>query len=146
MRVTFICSGNTCRSPMAERMLKYHLEKAGITDVEVCSRGFCAVEKTPMNKLAVAALKQLDIKCPPHKAKCISMDTLQKSDMIIVMTERHKSRLGALPRVFTLGELTSCGEVADPYGGDSEIYTACANQLMQATEKLVPIILRLKSL
>lgn len=142
MKITFVCSGNTCRSPMAEMMMKELLTEEGIEGVEVQSRGVVANVGAPLNELAEKALNDLEIPVTPHEGTAITIEDIQESDFVIVMTERHKMRLGNLPKVFTLNQMTKCGEIDDPFGQDEEAFKKCASQLMNALPKLIPMIKR----
>ncbi len=142
MKIIFVCSGNTCRSPMAECVFKQMLKDEGIKDVEVESRGVVANVGAPMSENAKKALKNAGIPMKKHVAKQITTDDILASDLVICMTERHKMRLGCLPKVFTLGQMTGCGDIVDPYGKDEETYRECLAEIQAALVKLMPIIKR----
>ena len=69
-------------------------------------------------------------------------DDILESDLVICMTEHHRMRLGKLPKVFTLDQLTGCGDIKDPYGGDEKVYKECLAEILAALKKLMPIIKR----
>ena len=142
MKIIFVCSGNTCRSPMAECVFKQMLKDEGIKDVEVESRGVVANVGAPMSENAKKALKNAGIPMKKHVATQITTDDILASDLVICMTERHKMRLGCLPKVFTLGQMTGCGDIVDPYGKDEETYRECLAEIQAALVKLMPIIKR----
>ena len=142
MKLFFVCSGNTCRSPMAEAAFEYMLKKEGIEGVEVQSRGVVAAVGKPMSANAVTALEKRGIPVKEHVATQITTDDLLAADLVICMAERHKLRLGCLPKVFTLGQLTSAGDVPDPFGGDQKTYDDCLDEILKDLEKLIPLIKR----
>jgi len=142
MKIVFVCSGNTCRSPMAECALEELLREEGIEGVEVTSRGVVANVGADISENAKKALEEKEIPIKEHKATQMTTDDIVANDLVICMTERHKMRLGGLPKVFTLNQLTGCGDIVDPYGGDAEVYKKCLNELLVALQKLVPIIKR----
>ena len=142
MRITFVCSGNTCRSPMAECAFEYLLQKEGVTGVEVQSRGVVANVGSDISENAKKALKNAGIPFKKHTATQITTDDILNCDLVICMTERHKMRLGCLPKVFTLGQMTGCGDIVDPYGKDEETYRECLSEIQAALQKLMPIIKR----
>jgi len=142
MRITFVCSGNTCRSPMAECAFEELLREEGVEGVEVQSRGVVANVGADISENAKKALEEAEIPLKEHVATQITTDDILNSDLVICMTERHKMRLGNLPKVFTLGQMTGCGDIKDPYGGDEKTYKECLNELLVALKKLMPIIKR----
>ena len=142
MKITFVCSGNTCRSPMAECAFEEMLAEEDVTGVEVQSRGVVANVGAPISENAKKALEAAEIPIKKHVATQITTDDILESDLVICMTERHKMRLGNLPKVFTLGQMTGCGDIKDPYGGDEAVYKQCLAELLVALKKLMPIIKR----
>ena len=142
MKLIFVCSGNTCRSPMAECVLEYLLKEEGIKGIEVESRGVVANVGAPISENAKKALKAKNIPIKKHKATQMQTEEIFSVDLVICMTERHKMRLGNLPRVFTLNQLTGCGDIVDPYGGDEEVYKKCLDEIIAAVKKLIPILKR----
>ncbi len=142
MKIIFVCSGNTCRSPMAEAAFKKMLAEEGVKGVEVTSRGVVANVGADISENAKKALKEANIPFKKHTATQITTDDILKCDLVICMTERHKMRLGSLPKVFTLGQMTGCGDIVDPYGKDEATYRECLAELIAALKKLMPIIKR----
>ena len=142
MKLVFVCSGNTCRSPMAECVLEYLLKKEGIEGIEVSSRGVVANVGADTSENAKKALEAKGIPVKKHVATQMTTQEVFQNDLVICMTERHKMRLGSLPKVFTLHQLTGCGDIVDPFGGDEEVYKKCLDELIAAITKLLPILKR----
>lgn|GEM_PF-1398244 len=142
MKLVFVCSGNTCRSPMAECVLEYLLKKEGIEGIEVSSRGVVANVGAGISENAKKALEAKGIPVKKHVATQMTTQEVFQNDLVICMTERHKMRLGSLPKVFTLHQLTGCGDIVDPFGGDEEVYKKCLDELIAAITKLIPILKR----
>jgi len=125
-KILFICTGNTCRSPMAEMIFK-SLQKG----IKVSSAGLCA-EGGAMADMAVQTLKNNNCKATVFKSKQVNEKMLSESDMTICMTQTHKDALKGFENVYTLDELTGCGDISDPYGGNEEVYQKCFDELKKA--------------
>ena len=84
--ILFVCAGNTCRSPMAEYLLKSELKKNGITGYSVSSAGLSAFPNLSASQNAVSALAEIDItEIKNHMSRYLTPDLLKKSDYIIVI-------------------------------------------------------------
>ena len=142
--IIFVCTGNTCRSPMAEIILKTKLKNAGITDVKVSSAGLCASLGEKMSKNSSLALKELGYKPIGFKSKPLTLELINKATMLVCMTNGHKNQLIAFNKAYTISELCSCADVLDPYGQSLEIYVKTARQIEDACEKILNKIIKVK--
>ncbi len=121
----FICSGNTCRSPLAEGLFKKYLKDNNITDIEVSSAGVGVFpgDEVSINSIIVAGNRGIDIS--NHRARNINPEHLMTTDLFFCMSDSHKQVL-----------LRRCDEskivvlnVPDPYGRPLEFYEECAKRL-----------------
>lgn len=129
MKVIFVCTGNTCRSPMAEGILR-HLAP----DIDVESRGIFAVPGTRTSEQTRLLLNQrlgLDL---DHMARQLADEDCAQADLVLTMTRAQADfvrNLTDCAQVLTLNEFAgSPAEVADPYGQSGEAYEATFSQLM----------------
>lgn len=131
MRILFVCTGNTCRSPMAEALANQYIKDNNISDITVSSCGLFAQKGQPISSNSVEALAQLGIDISSKKSRRIKPIDLTDSDIIAVMSPEHMEILSqaGVPtsRMVLLG-----GGIYDPYGQDIETYIACRDQIKDA--------------
>ena len=138
MNILFVCTGNTCRSPMAAALFnKIAMERD--LDVRIESAGIFAHDGEPASNEAIIAMKRYGIDLLGHHAQSINTELIEKSDLILTMTAAHKMVLesAAGGKVFTLCEYAGLDDdIEDPYGGDVKEYEECAEKLYKALEKV----------
>lgn len=138
-KVIFVCTSNTCRSPMAEvifRSLSYEME------IEAVSRGLVVLFPEPSNPKAELVLKNHELLLEDHISKQLTKEDIEENTLILTMTENGKRKvLEAYPKeadVFTIKEFTNEeGDVVDPYGGDLVDYENCYRELARLIKKTV---------
>lgn len=147
MKIIFICHGNICRSPMAEYIFKFLLEKNNINDVEVISRATSLEEiGNDIYPPAKQILKQKGILLKKHYAKRISLEEFLSADYIYVMDSNNLFNLKRLfgnnidyTKVFMLNSK----DVLDPWYTDNfeqaynEIHSGCVKLLDKIKERSV---------
>lgn len=130
--ILFVCTGNTCRSPMAEVLMRKMAEDRG-KDLRILSAGLGAMEGLTASAHAVAAMETRGINLKKHLSRPVDDILLAEADMIFTMTRQQKeyllySRPDLEAKVIALAEY--CGQdIDDPFGSDFESYESCAKQL-----------------
>ena len=144
IRIVFICTGNVCRSPMAQYFAqkiankskdpnKYYIESAGIS----------AYDGEKATETAKIAMQKYDIDLSPHKSTNVANSGIMEADYIIVMTKIHKQALIQMfpelkDKIYTLLDIAynddSYTDIADPWGYDIDVYDYIATQICSATE------------
>jgi protein-tyrosine-phosphatase len=148
-RVLLVCSGNTCRSPMAATLLRKLWEQAAPGwDLEVLSAGTAAASGDLATMHAQTAMRNRGLDLSGHRAQRVETATPASADLILTMTAMHKAQIllqwpELSDRVHTLDEYAggAGGDVKDPYGGTLDDYEATAVAL---TAKLQAVVDRIR--
>lgn len=135
--ILFVCTGNTCRSPMAEFILKDLLAKKGFSDVHVSSAGLAVNPGDTICANAKQTLKNNGIEVDDFESRQITEDMIDQSDIVLCMTANHKRFLPQMDKIVTLGEVVDMPDVGDPFGYDLNIYNLCYMQIYNALTKFV---------
>ena len=133
MKILFICSGNTCRSPMAEALMKSKCR--GLNDITVSSCGLYAFSGDSASQGSIEAMKHYGIDLTSHRARAFSEYMIDEYDLFVVMTNEHMATLSqivAKDKIIVLG-----GGIPDPYGMDVEAYINCADKICSALESIL---------
>lgn len=142
VHLLFVCTGNTCRSPMAAAIARHELAARHIAETpaddrsvatRVRSAGLSAAEGAPITPEAVRALVELGLDRAPaesHRAHELTRQTLAEASVIYAMTRAHAAAIHAIDPNANVELLDPAGkDIPDPIGGPQKVYTATAERL-----------------
>jgi len=148
-KILLVCTGNSCRSPIAEGLLRKHLQPEG--EYEIMSAGTAGLEGFSPSPAAIEVMKEEGIDISSYLSKGISKELTEKSDIILVMAGVHKDILlekipEAKEKVYLLKEFAGIKddnkEIHDPIGQSVEVYRRIRDEIKNAVED---IVIKLKS-
>jgi protein-tyrosine-phosphatase len=135
MHILLVCTGNTCRSPMAESILRDGLTGLGAEGVTVASAGTGAWDGAPVSEGAYLVALENSLDLSAHRARLLTRDVVDSADLILTMSRHHRARvdeLGGAGKTHLLGEYAGRGEgaeVSDPFGGALDNYRETFGEL-----------------
>ena len=159
--IVFVCTGNTCRSPMAEAVFRQKAEELGLVKLKVCSAGTHAKKGDKLNEKSAQVLQEKGVAIGEFSAKKIDKKTLERSLAVICMTDTQRDLLMEMRwqalrekgeeeienNVYSFSELAGY-EVLDPYGKDIDcyryVYELIAGAMPMIADKLLPEAVRKK--
>ncbi|MDB6065003.1 MAG: glyA [Pedosphaera sp.] len=146
--ILFVCTGNVCRSPMAEGIFRHVMK--GRRDIQVMSAGIGAMEGQAPSPYAVQAVKELGIDISKQRSRQLTSELVQEADYIFGMTHSHVDTVfllypQAAEKTFLLREFDETldifeKDISDPIGGSYEVYLNCRDQIEQGIASLLRFI------
>ncbi len=140
-KILFVCTGNTCRSPMAEAILRNY----NLSDIEVKSAGVYAYGGQTASEYAIKVLNKQNI-AQNHASSPLKEEDIEWATYVLTMTESHKQLIAshyprAIEKTFTLKEFVNDEpgnrDISDPFGGNEQVYEQTFHELSKWIEKLV---------
>ncbi len=142
LTVLLVCTGNTCRSPMAEAILRRLLSERFAKQFAegqpppavAISAGLSAFPGGPASAEAISVMKQRGLSLVHHQSRALSDRLIMQADLVLTMTKSHRNAIvQRWPELSSKTHLLSNnqGDVSDPFGGSEAVYAACAVQIEQ---------------
>ena len=139
MNILFVCTGNTCRSPMAGGLMEKAIKDCDNKDVHVSTAGLSVYASGKASENAITVMEKMGIDISGHESSQITKTDIEDADIVLCMTNTHRNVLVDLypefaDKIYTLCEYAygTYDDITDPYGGDEQEYTECAMQLKDA--------------
>jgi protein-tyrosine-phosphatase len=150
IRILFVCTGNICRSPMAQALLTARMPRSWRGRVAVSSAGTAAPEGVPASSNAVKALAEIGPAPFAHAARLLTAKMIDDSDLVVAMKRAHRDVIltmapGAGDKVIVMGEVErgrDDPDVADPIGGDEEVYRRTRDEIDRLVGLLIDYLAR----
>jgi protein-tyrosine-phosphatase len=143
-RILFVCSGNTCRSPLAEGIARKLLSASGRDQWVVSSAGTSAAPDLPASDHSVEVARRNGVDIAGHRSRPLDAESVGRADLIVTMGSRHRASVGmldgnAVDYTYLLSEFCDSidGDVPDPIGGGVETYERTFNTIRACVEELV---------
>jgi len=143
MKLLFVCSGNTCRSPLAEAITRQQAAERGL-DLDASSAGISAWEGAPASDGALLVGMEHRADLGEHRSRQLTREIVDEADLVLVMGPAHLERveaMGGKGKAFLLTDYASRGAAAraisDPYGGDLDTYRATYEELASAIRQVL---------
>ncbi len=133
MTIVFVCTGNTCRSPMAEGLMRAELKRRGVS--AVCVSAGLSAGGEPAADNAVTVMEEVGCDITRHRSRPLTREITEAADRLVVMTDLHRDLLlsaGVPAEKITLPS----GGVPDPFGGNADVYRRTRNKLQEIVSAL----------
>ncbi|MBO5349829.1 MAG: low molecular weight protein arginine phosphatase [Clostridia bacterium] len=147
MKIMFVCTGNTCRSAMADGLAKKIIKEKNL-NIQVYSAGTFAMTGEHASYNSVAIMKEYDVDIALHKATNIEESNIQNMDLILCATKNHKSELisrynNLKEKIYTMKEYVELDnnqtdmDIKDPWGYNINTFRICAAEISLCIDKII---------
>jgi protein-tyrosine-phosphatase len=140
--VLFVCTGNICRSPIGQALLRRRLKREGLSDWEVESAGTWTVDGASASAHAIQLMAEQGVDLAAHRSRGVDEGILERADLILVMTRSHIEALrlefpDQARKIYMLSEMVDGHryDIKDPYGGSLTDYEVCVRVLSKLIEE-----------
>ena len=147
--ILFVCTGNSCRSPLAEIIMKNVLRDAGVKKVNVSSAGTAAFVGGLPSGGAVFAAKHMGLTLAGFRSRALTQRRVRRADVILTMGAAQRNQIidrwpDAKDRTFVICDYSGSPRtrIADPIGQPDEVYVGCARALSDEIKRALPRIKR----
>lgn len=144
MKIVFVCTGNTCRSSMADVLARnwLRINAPQNTNTQVTSAGVAAFSGSPASQQAIQVMAERGLDLSYHKARQFSGELLEHSDIVFTVTANHRRALAAkfpqaAAKIHVLAEFAGFTgvDIADPFGQSVDVYRKCAAQMEELIDR-----------
>jgi protein-tyrosine-phosphatase len=148
-RVLFVCTGNTCRSPLAAAAMKRAFEQDG-DRIEVRSAGVMAANGAPASRLGAEVAAAAGLSLDDHRSAGLDNEVVERADLVLVMgghdlevvRQRFPSAAERAWLITDFGRERPTGEgIPDPFGGSREAYEECLHRIEEQVARIAPIVI-----
>ena len=141
LNLMFVCTGNICRSPMAEGFARDFADRRGWR-VQVQSGGVLGIIDKPADPMAIRVMDEIDIDITSHRSKAITQEMMHQATYVLVMELGHAVKLRerfpeSQDKVLMLGNFGGLMEVDDPIGGWRWKFRRCRTELIRCIESFM---------
>lgn len=136
-KILFICTGNTCRSPMAAGLFNMMAQDRSLQGFTAGSAGLAAMPGDEAAPNAITAAGELGADISGHRSRAYNPHMADEADLLVCMTPAHAELLKDVPDE---KKIILAGGVPDPYGGSLEEYRLCAKKIIEGLEELFPLL------
>lgn len=135
--ILFVCTGNTCRSPMAAAIFNKMAKDMGIDDVRAESAGLAVMPGEPASKNAITAAGEVGADLSEHSARQVTREIIDGCEAVYAMSQAHANMLkesypDSADKISVLAE-----GIPDPFGGDLETYRYCRDTILKAVKNII---------
>jgi len=143
MDILVVCTGNICRSPMAEGLLRHMLPKGWGPNIHIHSAGTHGLDDQPAASFAIQAASEMGVDISGHRARSLDREMVSQADLILVMEPFHREIVaravssGESDRLRLLADFETPRQsdtIDDPYNHSLKVYRACINRIGHCLE------------